>query len=579
MKKIMCMLLSTLMIQTMLSPHVVTAVDISSQNTFTAIVNVFDHDTGLTVSNAEVRFVEYDKDAPLSPEPERKPQANLVRVIAEWNTSEQNPYTIEDIPFEEGHFYAVEMDKTPNGYCFWGEDHFTWGIHTLDTCLSGEIKYDIELLHQEPLPNLNYPLDIERDFHFSVIDESTGKPVTGLNLTLAQMAEAVHDESYSTWKDWYCEKTFDEWNNGDEPEHIYHMPIHFDDSSSGMFYGIKISNLPDGYVVHEEKTSSDGYVMSGYFGADYRQDIYFGRDNAPVEEVVYIYPEDHSPVITTTTSTITSTTTTTTSTSTTSTTTTSTTTTTFEAEEFFVVVGTFDKQYTQLRYLYPNDSSVYAASKVILTDTDTNYAYGDVLIYNGEPQLTKVRTAPENPAYSFAYHYTLDDESSLSKVGNCTDVLEQKNLTFQNQSYDGSGHYTLQFIDVEGIEYSYGLNTVYSSLGVDVVNSQKGEVYTFAFYKDTPIIPLVKQNDTMVMSGDFDGDKKVMLDDVNKALELYTYAQLGLAEPTVEMIAIADVNNDKIFDLIDVIYILHYYNYNEILGITVTYEDIINNKV
>jgi hypothetical protein len=74
-------------------------------------------------------------------------------------------------------------------------------------------------------------------------------------------------------------------------------------------------------------------------------------------------------------------------------------------------------------------------------------------------------------------------------------------------------------------------------------------------------------------------DNKILLEDVLSAAELYNGILLDIAQPTSEQLETADINGDGIIDLTDLLAILQYYNYNEILGITVTYDDIINNKV
>ena len=37
----------------------------------------------------------------------------------------------------------------------------------------------------------------------------------------------------------------------------------------------------------------------------------------------------------------------------------------FDAEKFYVVVGTYENQYTQHKYLYPNSNAGYSADKVV----------------------------------------------------------------------------------------------------------------------------------------------------------------------------------------------------------------------
>ena len=161
----------------------------------------------------------------------------------------------------------------------------------------------------------------------------------------------------------------------------------------------------------------------------------------------------------------------------------------FNEEKFFVVVGTYSGGYTQLRYLYPTSSGAYNADKVILSD-DTKYAYGDVLTCKGDSQMTRVQSAPDDPVYAMAYHYSLDEAADLTKVGNCKDLLEKKVLTVTDAVYDGSGHWSYHLADATGTEYYYGLNIFGSSLDVSLSEANIGDAVTFAMYRDTPAIPL-----------------------------------------------------------------------------------------
>lgn len=86
------------------------------------------------------------------------------------------------------------------------------------------------------------------------------------------------------------------------------------------------------------------------------------------------------------------------------------------------------------------------------------------------------------------------------------------------------------------------------------------------------IIPIQHFGNTR---GDLTGDGSITLEDVLCALEAYNSDLLGIAAPTAEQLEIADIDGDKVFDLTDVINILLYYNYNEVLGISASWEDAI----
>lgn len=300
MKKILSSLLAASFVVTNLGISTITA-SASEETTFTAVVNIYNEETKDSVKGIDVKFVEFDADLPTIPEP----QANIVRVLSEWNTSDTNPYEIADIDFVKGHFYAVQIDNIPEGYCYSWEDHVITGIHGNGT-LTGIVNYNIALQPHNPLPKVEYPLDIERNFTFSVVDKSTNQVIEGLDVELARMeldANVVNKYNYV--------ETVDSWNTAADSYAIT-IPITYDvyDCPSAVF-GIKINNMPEGYTYYQP--AEDGYTVCGYYGAyDYRYDLYKGNDTT--ECIAYIYPEDKPHVYTSTKISDKSTTTTTTTT-------------------------------------------------------------------------------------------------------------------------------------------------------------------------------------------------------------------------------------------------------------------------
>jgi len=289
MKKVLSSLLATSFILGNIGLSAIAA-SASEEIMFTAVVNVYNEETKEPITGIDVKFVEYDADLPTIPEP----QAEVVQILSEWNTTDTNPYEIADIEFVKGHFYAVQIDNIPEGYCYSWEDHVVTGIHGNGT-LTGTVKYDIALQPHDPLPNLEYPLDIEREFAFTVIDKSTNQIIEGLDVELAKMeldSNVINKYNYV--------ETVDSWNT-DADSHAINIPITYDthDSPSAIF-GIKINNMPEGYTYYQEP--EDGYTICGYYGAyDYRYDLYIGNNST--ECIAYIYPEDKPHVYVTTAST------------------------------------------------------------------------------------------------------------------------------------------------------------------------------------------------------------------------------------------------------------------------------------
>ena len=165
----------------------------------------------------------------------------------------------------------------------------------------------------------------------------------------------------------------------------------------------------------------------------------------------------------------------------------------FEAENFFVAVGTYSGA-TQLRYFAHKADGGYTVDKVVWEDAPADISYGDVFIADGEVSMTKVMAAPNDPVYAMAYYYQLDESAKLDKAGNCENFMEQRELTVTSKTYDGSAHWSIRYKDSEGKEYYYGLSTFASTLTVNPLDCEVGDVYTYALYNDYMIVPLAKKD-------------------------------------------------------------------------------------
>lgn len=258
-----------------------------NKSTFTAIVNVYNEETQETVKGIDVKFVEYDADLPTFPEP----QANVVQVLAAWNTSDYDTYEISDVEYVKGHFYAVQIDDIPEGYCYSWEDDVITGIHTNGT-LSGDVTYNIALQPHNPLPKLEYPIEVEHELTFSVVDKSTNQVVEGLDVELAQLEldpNIVNKYNYVA--------TVDEWNTTVDAYAVNILWRFESEDCHSPVFGVKINNMPEGYTYYQEP--QDGYTLCGFYSAyDYRYDLYKG--NYTTECIAYIYPEDEPHVYVTT---------------------------------------------------------------------------------------------------------------------------------------------------------------------------------------------------------------------------------------------------------------------------------------
>jgi len=166
-------------------------------------------------------------------------------------------------------------------------------------------------------------------------------------------------------------------------------------------------------------------------------------------------------------------------------------------DQFFVYVGTYSGGIPQFRYLYPTSDGSYNADKVIWENAPAGLAYGDIFVADGDVPMTKVYPAKDDPANAQVYYYMLDEGAELNRAGNCPDLMEKKDMSVTSITYDGSSHWSIRYMDAAGKEYYYGLSTFASSLGVNPLDCEVGDVYTYALYNDHMVVPLAKQTGTI----------------------------------------------------------------------------------
>ena len=164
----------------------------------------------------------------------------------------------------------------------------------------------------------------------------------------------------------------------------------------------------------------------------------------------------------------------------------------FDEDKFYVVVGTYGGA-TQLRSLARRSDGSYAAEKIVWEAAPQGLSYGDVLTAEGKVNMEQVRPASD-PVYAMAYYYKLDDSAKLTKVGNCAQLMEKKDLTVERVTYDGSAHWSIYYTDESGEKYYYGLSTYGSSLGVNPTGCKEGDIYTFAAIDGNIVVPLAKKD-------------------------------------------------------------------------------------
>ncbi len=156
----------------------------------------------------------------------------------------------------------------------------------------------------------------------------------------------------------------------------------------------------------------------------------------------------------------------------------------FNAEEFFVVTKTYPESgYYMLEYFHDN-----ALHRTCRFQTDMKLSYGDILL--ADNGFTTERM--EN--YQAVYELSLNEDTTLQNIGNCTDLMEHKKMTVKSMGYDGRPiqpsfrFFTYTLADEDGKEYYYSAEDSFGS-DVSVVFST-GDVVEFAVYSGGAVIPL-----------------------------------------------------------------------------------------
>ena len=162
----------------------------------------------------------------------------------------------------------------------------------------------------------------------------------------------------------------------------------------------------------------------------------------------------------------------------------------FDEKNFFVVVGTYEEKYTLLRYLHLDSDGDYYDSLVVWKEAPEDIAYGDIFTSKGEAKLKAINLFENDPVYNFSYYtlsyYYLEEGTKLNKIGNCTDLMEQKDLIVTSRSDNGYEHWGVNYYDGS----YYKLRTSNSDFGVDPIDCKSGDIVTFAVYKEHLVIPL-----------------------------------------------------------------------------------------
>ena len=236
----------------------------------------------------DVKFVEYSEDT------YDNPDAEVVAVLDSWNTSDSNPHTIENIGFTEGHFYCVEIEQLPDGYSSGGlSSSVSTGYHG-NGIMSGTMLYEITLENKPPFVPPDFPVEGSCNSTFSVRDIVDNELFGGLDVELVSM-----DSDYNV------QEVLAEWTTSEDEVYSIELPYYFESQYTASYYGLKVKNLPEGYVYHDTDSqwdSHNGYCVFSYSAIDlflemcypevcgedmHDYNVYLRDENAVVEDTTH----------------------------------------------------------------------------------------------------------------------------------------------------------------------------------------------------------------------------------------------------------------------------------------------------
>lgn len=166
----------------------------------------------------------------------------------------------------------------------------------------------------------------------------------------------------------------------------------------------------------------------------------------------------------------------------------------FDEEAFFIYTGTYGaEQYPLLEYCYPSNNisgTNYLHRKVFYKgELGVEPVYGDLF-------LTHSEVVTEKDAATLST-YELAADTVLLRAGNCSYLLDKKELTVKSNTYDGNPLepyfrcFTLHLDDGTGRDMYYS-EDYFASNTLMLDDAKTGDIVLFSVYKGSAILPLEK---------------------------------------------------------------------------------------
>ncbi|MBE6876067.1 MAG: hypothetical protein E7496_04965 [Ruminococcus sp.] len=157
-----------------------------------------------------------------------------------------------------------------------------------------------------------------------------------------------------------------------------------------------------------------------------------------------------------------------------------------ETNNFFIVDGTKGNSTMMKWWHYGED---YTYGDLLRIYPEESFSYGDVLTYDGE--YTILETYPAQLG---------GNAGNLRKVGTCEDFFEMKDLTITYaESLEGADVFkNFRLSDSHGTPYTYTQDYTNVDYEISLEQAEVGDVYTFACYRNSALLPVAKSETASV---------------------------------------------------------------------------------
>ena len=168
----------------------------------------------------------------------------------------------------------------------------------------------------------------------------------------------------------------------------------------------------------------------------------------------------------------------------------------FDADEFFLVTGTFGEAHDPILSYYYYDTGIdgtsYKHRKTVYGgELGFPVSYGDILLLDGGFETERME------GMMATYTLTVDEGAVWRHAGSCYDRMEQRELTVESCSYDGSpvpgalfSCFTYRLGDAELTHLYYSVDTFGVAADVSIHGASEGDRIQFAMLRGSAILPL-----------------------------------------------------------------------------------------